>query len=98
MYDYEGGDWTDNGDGTFTPATFAYHVSAACNHCAAPACVANCPQGALDKDPDTGLVLHDDEKCIGCATCVNSCPLRGARGGHRADEKPQVRRLLRAPS
>ena len=45
-----------------------------CNHCAEPACVANCPQGALEKDADTGLVSRDEEKCIGCGTCVKSCP------------------------
>ena len=39
-----------------------------------PACVANCPQGALEKDADTGLVSRDEEKCIGCGTCVKSCP------------------------
>ena len=74
VYDYEGGDWTDNGDGTFTPAAYAYHVSMACNHCEMPACVANCPQGALEKNDETGLVFRDEEKCIGCGTCVKSCP------------------------
>ena len=74
VFDYEGGDWKDNGDGTFEPTSWAYHVSMACNHCAMPACVANCPQGALEKDADTGLVSRDEEKCIGCGTCVKSCP------------------------
>lgn len=74
IFDYEGGTWTDNGDGTFARDSFAYHLPMACNHCEMPTCAAKCPQGALNKDPDTGLVLHDDEKCIGCATCVSSCP------------------------
>lgn len=74
VFDYEGGDWKDNADGTFEPTSWAYHVSMACNHCAMPACVANCPQGALEKDADTGLVSRDEEKCIGCGTCVKSCP------------------------
>lgn len=26
------------------------------------------------KDAETGIVLHNDEVCIGCKTCVNSCP------------------------
>ena len=55
------------------PRAFAY-LSMACNHCEMPACVANCPQGALEKDADTGLVSRDEEKCIGCGTCVKSCP------------------------
>ena len=49
-----------------------YHLSRTCNHCESP--VANCPTGAMGKDPETGMVLHDDEACIGCQTCVNACP------------------------
>jgi len=50
-----------------------FHTSISCNHCESPACVANCPTGAMFKSED-GTVQHDDEKCIGCKTCVNSCP------------------------
>lgn len=50
------------------------HSSLACNHCANPACVANCPTGAMYKDDESGLVLHDAALCIGCQTCVQSCP------------------------
>ena len=39
-----------------------------------PLCMANCPQGAIEKDPDTGEVRSDPEKCIGCGTCAKSCP------------------------
>lgn len=56
------------------PNVGMYHVSISCNHCASPACVANCPVGAMSKDPETGLVIHDDELCIGCQTCVSACP------------------------
>ena len=50
-----------------------FHLNISCNHCESPACVANCPTGAMYKDDD-GTVQHDDEACIGCQTCVNSCP------------------------
>ncbi len=56
------------------PMPGIYHTSLTCNHCVDPACVKNCPTGAMYKDPDTGLVLHDDEMCIGCGMCVQSCP------------------------
>ena len=59
--------------GTFPNATM-YHYSATCNHCESPACVANCPTGAMQKDPETGIVNNDKEKCIGCMTCEKSCP------------------------
>lgn len=58
--------------GTF-PEARLYHLSVGCNHCDTPACVANCPTGAMHQD-ENGLVLHDDEVCISCQTCVNSCP------------------------
>ena len=45
-----------------------------CNHCENPACVANCPQGALAKESEYGLVIQDIDKCIACQTCVKTCP------------------------
>lgn len=58
--------------GTFPNATM-YHYSKTCNHCDDPACVAACPTGAMYK-ADDGTVQHDDELCIGCGSCANSCP------------------------
>ena len=57
------------------PSVRYYSTSVSCNHCASPACVANCPTGAMYKDEETGVVLHDDEMCIGCETCVSACPI-----------------------
>ncbi len=48
-----------------------------CNHCDDPPCVPPCPTGATYRTPD-GLVLVNDELCIGCGACVKSCPY-GAR-------------------
>lgn len=59
--------------GKFPTVDFV-HTSIGCNHCERPACVANCPTGAMFKDEASGIVLHNDEACIGCKTCVNSCP------------------------
>lgn len=55
-----------------SPAGLAY-VSMACNHCDDPACLANCPVGAYEKNED-GLVIQDHSKCIGCRSCIISCP------------------------
>lgn len=49
------------------------HHSSTCNHCANPACVANCPTGAMQKLED-GAVTSDPGVCIGCGTCAASCP------------------------
>ncbi len=49
-----------------------------CMHCVNAPCVACCPTGASQKDPDTGIVFVDSAKCMGCKVCVNACPY-GAR-------------------
>ena len=62
---------------TYTVGSFpnvsGYNYSGACNHCADPACLAACPAGAIHKLAD-GTVVIDQETCIGCGTCVRTCP------------------------
>lgn len=74
VYDYEGGIWHASENGTYSTDTFAYHVSLACQHCAKPACMAACPQGAIEKDDDTGLVSINDKQCVADGACVKACP------------------------
>jgi NADPH-dependent glutamate synthase beta subunit-like oxidoreductase/Pyruvate/2-oxoacid:ferredoxin oxidoreductase delta subunit len=59
-----------------------------CQHCVEPECVAYCPEGAISKDPHTGIVCIDPETCTGCdaipgafgaekpktAPCMVECP------------------------
>lgn len=45
-----------------------------CNHCANPACVQNCPTGAMHKDPQTGIVSVNKDVCIACGYCSWVCP------------------------
>ncbi len=52
------------------PLTFSVN----CRHCDEPACVAVCISGALVKDPQTGVVGHSPEKCVGCWSCIMACP------------------------
>lgn len=58
------------------PNTAKLFVTSACNHCKDPACLASCPVSpkAISKDPNTGIVLIDQDKCIGCEYCVWACP------------------------
>ena len=48
-----------------------------CMHCADAACVTVCPTGASYKRAD-GIVLVDQDKCMGCNLCAWACPY-GAR-------------------
>jgi Fe-S-cluster-containing dehydrogenase component len=45
-----------------------------CMHCLDPACVSVCPVGALLKEPGSGAVTYDQDKCIGCRYCQVACP------------------------
>ena len=49
-----------------------------CMHCEHPPCTEVCVSRATYKDPQTGLVLVDQDACIGCGFCVDACPY-GAR-------------------
>lgn len=43
-----------------------------CRHCDAKLCVKGCIAGALSVQ--NGVVVCDENKCVGCLTCVLSCP------------------------
>jgi protein NrfC len=48
---------------------------AVCRQCVTPVCVQNCPTGAAFVDGVNGNVRRIDRaKCIGCKTCIWSCP------------------------
>ena len=45
-----------------------------CRHCTEPWCVYSCLTGAMQRDPISGVVTIDEDRCIGCWTCLLACP------------------------
>ena len=52
-----------------------------CRHCNNPPCEPACPvPGAMTRD-DRGVVVVNEETCIGCMACVEACPFGAIRVG-----------------
>jgi len=49
---------------------YAAHV---CLQCESPACLEACPEGALLKADDTGIIEVNEALCTGCGRCVKAC-------------------------
>ncbi len=74
VIDYGGGSWKTVNDLMVPDKVFSYFISLSCNHCQDPACIAACPTEAIYKRAEDGLVLVDEDKCIGCRDCKRACP------------------------
>lgn len=44
-----------------------------CQHCKNPACMIDCPTGAIGRDPH-GEVFIREALCTGCGSCAKACP------------------------
>jgi anaerobic dimethyl sulfoxide reductase subunit B (iron-sulfur subunit) len=74
VYEYTGGSWQGQSGNTWTSSVFSYYISISCNHCTEPACVRVCPSGAVYKQVGDGLVVVNEDVCIGCKLCDTACP------------------------
>ncbi len=60
------------------PDSRVVHFPKSCLHCEDAPCVTVCPTGASYKRAEDGIVLVEEDKCIGCQLCAWACPY-GAR-------------------
>jgi len=58
--------------GTYPDAQMNY-LPILCNHCEDAPCLTACPSGALTRRDD-GIVLADEDVCIGSRACMTACP------------------------
>ena len=73
------------------PRGYAYdrrYVRVSCQQCQDAPCVKVCPTGAAHRDPETGIVTMNPDKCIGCK-------YDALIFGDASDEKSYVSRLLK---
>ena len=80
----------ENPSGTFLNRVHSYevqpeqgaaqtiHFPKSCLHCEDAPCVTVCPTGASYKRAEDGIVLVNEDACIGCGLCAWACPY-GAR-------------------
>jgi carbon-monoxide dehydrogenase iron sulfur subunit len=45
-----------------------------CRHCDDAPCLEACMTSAMHRDKDTGAVICDTDKCVGCWMCIMVCP------------------------
>lgn len=60
------------------PYNKTINMPLSCMHCETAECVTVCPTGASYKREEDGIVLIDQDKCMGCNYCSWACPY-GAR-------------------
>jgi DMSO reductase family type II enzyme iron-sulfur subunit len=65
----------DEGGGEF-PNAYFFYLPRLCNHCTRPACLEACPNDALFKREEDGLVLRDEDRCKGAQLCRRACPYK----------------------
>ncbi|MCE5259544.1 MAG: 4Fe-4S dicluster domain-containing protein [Chloroflexi bacterium] len=57
------------------PVSFALQ----CRQCSESNCLEACISGAMHRDPETGAVVCDESKCVGCWMCIMVCPAGAIR-------------------
>lgn len=63
-------------------------LPSSCQHCENPACMVDCPTGAIGKDA-SGEVFIRDELCTGCGACARACPWDNIQMDLRPETAPR---------
>lgn len=66
-----------------------YFLPTMCQQCENPPCVQACPTGACYKREEDGVILVDQDRCVGCGSCRRACPyqmIRSSRELRTADK------------
>jgi Fe-S-cluster-containing dehydrogenase component len=59
-----------------------------CQHCENPACMVDCPTGAIGKEP-SGEVFIRESLCTGCGACARACPWNNIQMAPRPKDAPR---------
>jgi nitrate reductase beta subunit len=69
-----GANWDEDTSSGDYPNNYHFYMPRLCNHCTKPACLAACPNQAIYKREQDGIVLIDQDKCKGARLCNLACP------------------------
>lgn len=67
--------WVESWDAGTYPNVRRANLPKLCNHCADAPCQNACPTEAT-YTTDEGVVLVNQEECIGCKACLEACPFQ----------------------
>ena len=71
-----GPNWDEDEGGGEFPNAYFFYLPRLCNHCTNPVCVEVCPNDAMFKREEDGLVLRDEDRCRGAQECARVCPYK----------------------
>ena len=56
------------------PTEERHYIRVSCQQCEKSPCVSVCPTAACHRDPATGIVTMNPDRCVGCKYCIAACP------------------------
>ena len=76
------------------PNVHLSYISLSCSHCENPVCAQACPAGAISKRDKDGIMVVDQEECLGAESCgmqcQEACPYDVPQFNKAGDDKMQM--------